>query len=357
MTGGLVHEGAGGCVSQRMVPPTPLHETTSLSTLPIGALRGRLIFHTNELDEAREKVTALYTRHRLDFIGRDRRLDTYFYHIPLPRASVNCLGYGSDMIIEPGDLQSFFLIQTPVRGAMHAACGKQSIDSGPGLSSVLSPAVPVRMSWRANCWQVQVRLDRALIEQCLSNALERPLSEPVMFELGMDMRSPAGVSWWNTVKYVAEQAHLVADLPHATTVLRQLEHLLVNSLLYLQPHNYSDQLLKRERCIVPRHVKRAENYIADHYNESISIEDLAKHCGVSLRTLYRGFQEFRHLSPMQHLKTTRLDRVNRLLRAADPSDSVTRIALDAGFRQLGRFAVEYRRRFGECPSATLRNCS
>ena len=43
MTGGLVHEGACGSVSQRMVPPTPLHETTSLSTLPIGALRGRLI--------------------------------------------------------------------------------------------------------------------------------------------------------------------------------------------------------------------------------------------------------------------------------------------------------------------------
>jgi transcriptional regulator GlxA family with amidase domain len=60
---------------------------------------------------------------------------------------------------------------------------------------------------------------------------------------------------------------------------------------------------------------------------------------------------------MQHLKTTRLDMVNRMLRAADPSDSVTRIALDAGFRQLGRFAVEYRRRFGECPSATLKNGS
>ena len=44
-----------------------------------------------------------------------------------------------------------------------------------------------------------------------------------------------------------------------------------------------------------------------------------------------------------------------MLRMADPSESVTRIALDAGFRQLGRFAVEYRKRFGECPSETLKH--
>ncbi|MCG3170372.1 MAG: HTH-type transcriptional activator RhaS [Pseudomonadales bacterium] len=337
---------------------TDVHEGAIAGALPamaIGSFHERLLFHTNELDEAREKVTALYTRHRLDFIGRDRRLDTYFYHVPLLRASVNCLGYGSDMVIEPGDLQNFFLVQTPVRGMTHAVCGAQSIHSDPNLGSVLSPSVPVRMSWRANCWQVQVRLERALLEQALANALERPLGEPIMFELGMDMRSPAGISWWNTVRHVAEQAHLAAALPHGITLLRQLEQLLVNSLLYLQPHNYTEQLLNREPCILPRHVKRAEEYIAAHYNENITIEDLAAHCGVSPRSLYRGFQEFRNISPMQHLKTTRLEMAHRMLKVADPSDSVTRIALDAGFRQLGRFAVEYRRRFGECPSETLKS--
>ena len=323
--------------------------------MPLGTFREQLLFHTNELDEAREKVAALYTRHRLDFIGRDRHLDTYFYHIPLRRASINCLGYGSDMVIEPGDLQSFFLVQTPVRGGGLAVCGTQSIQSDTNLSSVLSPTEFVRMNWRANCWQVQVRLDRALTEQCLSQALERPLSGPIIFNLGMDMRSQAGISWWNTVRFVTEEAQRVCGLPHSTTLLRQLEQLLVNSLLHLQPHNYTEQLLHREPCIVPRHVKRAEDYIAQHCNENVTIEELAKYSGTSSRNLYRGFQQFRGVSPMQYLKTTRLDRVHRMLRMADPSESVTRIALDAGFRQLGRFAVEYRKRFGECPSETLKH--
>lgn len=355
MTAIHVRSGMHNRMMQRELVPQAGHKPFPMTGLPIGGLGERLLFHTRELDEAREKIAALYTPHRLDFTSRQRKLDAYFYHIPLLRTSVNCLGYGSDMIIEPGDLHNFFLVQMPIRGKTHAVCGSQAIHSDAGLGSVLSPAALTRMNWRANCWQVQVRLDRSLIEQHLGHLLERPLSEPLMFKLGMDLRDPGGLAWWNTVRYVAEQAHLVAGLPHASFVLRQLEQLLVSSLLHLQPHNYSEALLNREPCIAPRHVKRAEEYIAARFNENITIEDLASHCGVSARTLYRGFQEFRQVSPMQHLKSIRLEMVHRMLRLASASDSVTRIALDAGFRQLGRFAVEYRRRFGESPSDTLRS--
>ena len=45
----------------------------------------------------------------------------------------------------------------------------------------------------------------------------------------------------------------------------------------------------------------------------------------------------------------------KALTAADPATAtVTAIANDQGFGELGRFAVNYRRLFGEPPSATLR---
>ena len=38
---------------------------------------------------------------------------------------------------------------------------------------------------------------------------------------------------------------------------------------------------------------------------------------------------------------------------AQPGESVTEIAMQWGFTHMGRFSIEYRRRFGESPSETL----
>ena len=44
-----------------------------------------------------------------------------------------------------------------------------------------------------------------------------------------------------------------------------------------------------------------------------------------------------------------------LLEADRQHESVTGIALENGFTELGRFAVRYRQMFGETPSETLRS--
>ncbi len=49
-----------------------------------------------------------------------------------------------------------------------------------------------------------------------------------------------------------------------------------------------------------------------------------------------------------------MERARQALLGPEPASSVTGIALDWGFAHLGRFSVEYRERFGECPSQTLR---
>jgi len=50
-----------------------------------------------------------------------------------------------------------------------------------------------------------------------------------------------------------------------------------------------------------------------------------------------------------------MNQVRKVLSSASSLNvTITQVATDFGFVELGRFAVEYRAIFGECPSATLR---
>jgi AraC-like DNA-binding protein len=56
---------------------------------------------------------------------------------------------------------------------------------------------------------------------------------------------------------------------------------------------------------------------------------------------------------MQWLRDRRLAAARLRLLQAEPEDTVTTIALRSGFTQLGRFAIAYRKRYGESPRETL----
>jgi AraC-like DNA-binding protein len=61
-------------------------------------------------------------------------------------------------------------------------------------------------------------------------------------------------------------------------------------------------------------------------------------------------------TPLAYLRSVRMERAHRELQSADQSEgvSVAGVAAKWGFTHLGRFAIDYRRRFGIYPSQTLR---
>jgi AraC-like DNA-binding protein/tetratricopeptide (TPR) repeat protein len=84
-----------------------------------------------------------------------------------------------------------------------------------------------------------------------------------------------------------------------------------------------------------------------------SIDDLAVACGVARRTLEKHFRRFVGRSPSQVRREFVLERVRRELLRAQSEASITEIAVRCGVNHLGRFAIAYRRRYGESPSVTL----
>lgn len=100
--------------------------------------------------------------------------------------------------------------------------------------------------------------------------------------------------------------------------------------------------------------KRAQEYIEEHYWDSVTIDSLCLATGIGVRSLQQCFKERFQLTVTEYLKARRLDAVYRELKRRDPhSCSVTEVALLNGFNHLGRFSVDFHRHFGARPSEVL----
>jgi len=103
-----------------------------------------------------------------------------------------------------------------------------------------------------------------------------------------------------------------------------------------------------------RIVSKAEERFMAVEGMPVSLADLCAATGVSKSTLYIAFHRVCGQSPLEYFHKRRLGRARFSLMGNSPQrGAVKRVALDNGFTELGRFSVEYRRLFGESPSATL----
>jgi AraC-like DNA-binding protein len=103
-------------------------------------------------------------------------------------------------------------------------------------------------------------------------------------------------------------------------------------------------------------MRRFEGFLAENPNRTVYLAEVCRAIGVSERTLRLHCEEHLGMGPCKYLWLRRMNLTRRRLAAADPTTAtVTTIALDHGFGELGRFAVAYRELFGESPLATLRS--
>jgi AraC-like DNA-binding protein len=103
-------------------------------------------------------------------------------------------------------------------------------------------------------------------------------------------------------------------------------------------------------------MRRFEQMIEANPGKPLYLAQVCAAIGVPARTLRLHCWHHLGMGPHQYLLLRRMHLVRRVLASADPkSRSVTAIATDYGFWELGRFSVAYRKLFGESPSAILRD--
>lgn len=139
-------------------------------------------------------------------------------------------------------------------------------------------------------------------------------------------------------------------------VFRNIEQTLMTLLLSTsgcdEDRNANIGRVRMSRC---RILHKIEEVLKERACEPLYVTDLCAAAGVSQPTLYRIFFDVLDMNPKRYLQLRRLHLVReKLLHDANPARTVSSIAYDCGFWQLGRFGHAYRSLFGEPPSQTLR---
>lgn len=320
------------------------------------ALRAHGVYSTDNPAEAAMYGRDLLGSHRVRAVdpGSDGFLAT-FHGVLIRDVTLGYLEYGAPVVLDVHELTEDYLVIVPATGTSTITNRGVTVDASPVVAAVPTPGTPMTLSCDADAAHLVVRIARSALQVHLSRLIGRTPSQPLDFDLRFDISSGSASRWNFAVQMLHAELFEPDSLLLQGVGQGQLEEFVMSSLLYSLNSNYTDQLSSRSE---PAHraIRAACDYIDRNLADPITVEDIARAGGVSVRTIQNLFAQQLGQSPTNYLRNERLERARSDLADA-PSDSrltVTDVALRWGFSHLGRFATTYRKRFGESPSETLR---
>ena len=93
-------------------------------------------------------------------------------------------------------------------------------------------------------------------------------------------------------------------------------------------------------------IARTIDYLSTHLNEQVTIDDMADHVGMSRAVFHRRFKEATTMSPIQFVKSMRLNNAAMKIAEGKP---VSEAAWDVGYQSSSQFSREIKRVHGQSP--------
>jgi AraC-like DNA-binding protein len=326
------------------------------------ATRPSLVFRSTNLEQTRQFL--LNNNIQLDVARRNaRNLNTRVSGIYLPDGMyVGSTEYGATATVQVTPRRIDYWLLIPLRGRMETSVRGRPYVSDTRRAFLFSyPAMgPSRIEVDAGAVRMTVVLTHASLQRQLAALLgkppDAPLWPPLEFAPVVDLASGYGRSIARLAYVMLTRCEFGASLMQNPVALTSFEQFVINELLLSHAHNYSGAIYGTVPSVAPRDVKRAIDYIEANLAEPVTLPDIVAAADVPGRTLLKHFERFRGVSPMEYLRAARFEAVRQALQDQATTDSVADVAMAWGFSHMGRFATEYRKRFGERPSETRRRC-
>jgi AraC-like DNA-binding protein len=266
------------------------------------------------------------------------------------------LEFGVDTWIRCGDERQYYQVNVLAAGQMDFRHRGSAVASVPGLATVVLPqgelAIP---RWRAGTRFLAFRLQRAVVEDALSEALGREVVAQIDFNPALPTTSGPARTWLHMFSVLTQELFRPDGALTQPLVATPYVESLIKALLIAADHPHRRELVARAKFVAPLTIRPAVDTIEAEPHRPYTVAELARLCHTSTRALQQGFDRHLGMSPMTYLRRVRLRHAHQELLAADPTAAtVAAIAKRWGFTNPGRFAAAHAARYGETPAETLR---
>lgn len=263
--------------------------------------------------------------------------------------------YDHAMEVEPQLGKDEYVIQTVTEGRCRIETDGVVVEMAPGTTWVFSPSLPVRLLLDAGCERFSIVVRRRALEEAFRMCFNFDAPAPLAFAMQPLADAQRAGRWRAMMTWLRAEAAVRFDKPALPAADAAIEQLCLTTLL-VDHFGEDGSLLPRGYLpTLPTYVRCAIRYLRANLDKPVTLQELAAHCGVCERTLQLGFRKSKNTTPMEYLRVLRLQGARADLQRAAPGPGVvSEIALRHGFTHLSLFSREYRREFGELPSATLK---
>jgi AraC family ethanolamine operon transcriptional activator len=198
---------------------------------------------------------------------------------------------------------------------------------------------------------IAVVVDAELLTPLWQRMYQKPLPQWLESQLVVPARAAAAEALRRLHLQAMQQLEGVAAASRDDTAMLQLRDAVLMEWIEALPERVDAGDLP-QRAARRQLVERACERMLSRTDEPLTMLQVCRELGVSRRKLNYCFREVLGTSPVKYLRALRLNGVRREI--AQGASSVQDAAACWGFWQLGQFADDYRRQFGELPSQTLR---
>lgn len=321
------------------------------------ALARHEIFYTEDVRAAARMVSKVLAPGALNLAeGAEPGFAASLYGVRLRDISMLYLDLTVAATLDVPVMGPYFCVCMPTNGRVECSGMGRTFDANTVRALVTSPGSSATMRFDHDSPILVIRIEQEALAAHLTRLLGRALPHPIAFEPAFDIATEAAMRWNTAVQLLHAEVYYSGSLVQRGQGIGAIEELLMSSLLLLQPSNYHDQFARPSGRGERRVVTEATDFIETHLGERITMDMLARNVHMSVRSIQQAFHDELGMSPVAYIRERRLTRVREELTDALPSDgvTVTNVAHRWGFSHLGSFSVEYRKRWGESPSETLR---